>query len=446
MESLHASSTAESASTCDGDAEQLEEDLFAIRWRGRRLFYAPLRGALFSGNEPALTRARELLAGGAGGGDDASLGRHLARIARLPRVTPALEPFATRTLEHATIILTNACNFSCSYCYARAAHDGRALDPAHARRLVDHVLERAPIGGEVQLGFIGGGEPTLAWPQLVEAVEHAERGAAARKITLVVKLVTNGSAIDDARATWLRAHGVRVSVSFEVLPDAQDGQRPLRRGGGSFAVVDATLRRLCEHRVPTGVRATITAANVDRLVEMIELLAARWPAIRYARVEPALAAGEDLVALYRRFTPSFLAARRVGRRLGVAVHCAVSKNLARQRARFCRGELCLVPGGDVVSCHRVTARSDPAFARFRYGRVDDRAIALDAAAFDAIARGRSADDPRCAACFARWHCAGNCACVREALDPASNARLCAELRRLHAGLLAERAGLVGEEA
>jgi len=124
------------------------------------------------------------------------------------RVPPVSWASAPRQISMA---LTNACDLSCSYCYA----------PKHYATLkVEQLmlwLRELDEHGCLGVGF-GGGEPTLH-PDFVEICQKV-----AQETALAVTFTTHGHRVDDAMASALKGavHFVRVSMdgygpTYEVL-------------------------------------------------------------------------------------------------------------------------------------------------------------------------------------------------------------------------------------
>jgi MoaA/NifB/PqqE/SkfB family radical SAM enzyme len=114
------------------------------------------------------------------------------------RVPPALWAVAPR---HVSIALTNACDLTCSYCFA--PKNPAVLD---FERVADWLVE-LDVNGCLGIGF-GGGEPTL-YRRLVELCQYATKHTA-----LAVTLTTHAHRLDDGLVTALAGsvHFVRVSM------------------------------------------------------------------------------------------------------------------------------------------------------------------------------------------------------------------------------------------
>lgn len=153
-----------------------------------------------------------------------------------------------------SIALTNACDLSCSYCFAPKTHASLPFNPLIA------WLNELDVNGTIGVGF-GGGEPTL-YPRFAELCARISRNTC-----LAVTFTTHGHHLNQALLAQLKGnvHFVRVSV---------DGVGPTyqRLRGRSF---DALARRLTALRkiTPFGINFVVnsnTLPDIDAAVEFAQ--------------------------------------------------------------------------------------------------------------------------------------------------------------------------------
>jgi radical SAM protein with 4Fe4S-binding SPASM domain len=143
--------------------------------------------------------------------------------------------------------VTDACNFRCSYCYARAGARGKGMAAATAKRIVDRILAEMP-GSSAFIEFHGG-EALLHRPMIIETTLYGlERAREAGKF-IGFSLQTNGSLIDREFARFAARTGMKVGVSLDGPADVHDRNRIFPGGGGTFstvwnAVTDAEMHGL----------------------------------------------------------------------------------------------------------------------------------------------------------------------------------------------------------
>jgi uncharacterized protein len=215
------------------------------------------------------------------------------------------------------LVLVNACNFGCKYCFegvqgadlsreeetvqlnlksrlqlqaegplesvgvnlndsvysseVRLAHQldpaNRLMKPEAAVEYVDKAIRIAKATGVsgLMIQFFGG-EPLLNWPAIRAVLQRFGTGAE-HGITLAYTIVTNGSLITEEVASLFAEHRVGVCVSFDSI---KSKSRPLKNGKDSMPIVVEGLARLQKH----GNRVAINAAlSSDTWAEFDESLA-----------------------------------------------------------------------------------------------------------------------------------------------------------------------------
>jgi pseudo-rSAM protein/SPASM domain protein len=156
--------------------------------------------------------------------------------------------------------VTKACNLACQHCYAAAETDGAdgELTTAEGRQF---LAELADYGAPVVL--FSGGEP-LVRDDLVELV------ASAADQGLRPVLSTNGTLLTEARARELKRAGLAYAgVSVDGLPERNDR---FRGQAGAFDAAVRGIRNCKAVGLKTGLRYTVTDANVGDLPGVVDLL------------------------------------------------------------------------------------------------------------------------------------------------------------------------------
>jgi uncharacterized protein len=143
------------------------------------------------------------------------------------------------------------CNLACDYCfvYTMADQSWRDRPPAMpaevwraaARRIARHA--RAHNLPEVRI-VLHGGEPLLLGPDRLAALIADLRAALRDACAARLAVQTNGILLDEPTLWTLRANRVRVGVSMDGTPAANDRHRRHRSGRGSHASVHRALRLL----------------------------------------------------------------------------------------------------------------------------------------------------------------------------------------------------------
>ena len=306
-----------------------------------------------------------------------------------------------------TFILTEDCNYRCTYCYQPAYAPRRlALEDAVA------AFEAALASGvrSLSLTFFGG-EPFLEAETLFEALGHVRRRERETGVPAVAKVSTNGSRLDPATVDRARSLGLFVSLSFDGLPEVQDRGRPRADGGPSAKEAERALDLLLEARVPFAVYSVVTPDNVDRLSASRAHLWRRGARLLVTALDYTASWGPDSIRIlereYARLGKLYERWLRRGDRFQVEPLDARISQWTRAGAwRRCS------PG-----IRQVTVGTDgrlyPCVEHFyrRTGAIGTARTWLDAARVQERARARGGLAPECEECGIRDRCNQTCACV-----------------------------------
>lgn len=232
------------------------------------------------------------------------------------------------------LILANACNFGCTYCFEgiqgkelsvdqqvakidisrltsredikvditdsmyasreRFQHQydpkNRHMKPVDAVRYVEDALEVSRNSGApgVMVQFFGG-EPFLNW-KAIEAVLHKFGRGENHGIRIDYSTVTNGSLLTDDIAAELAKYEVGVCVSFD---SPTSPSRPLKNGDDSTPVVMQGLRLLQKYNNRVAINAALTSST--------------WEDFDNSIVDLAVEVGSREIGVIVDFDPSFYA-------------------------------------------------------------------------------------------------------------------------------------------
>lgn len=349
-----------------------------------------------------------------------------------PDPTVVSDPTAYTKLS----ILPNLkCNFSCRYCYSAKGRSTAEVDIGKVGTMLDYFIDRQRVSCNKLTIFIsGGGEPLLSWDIVKYIVSHSRQRAAAQGFELELLLMTNGSLVTADIAGFLRDNDVNVGVSFEILPDIQNGQR------GSYNAVSDAIRLLCDQKVQLSISSVITSANVDRMMEMAETAVRLFPAVRHLNFDPAMSTdlfpnAESLRRFYNTFVEGFFAAKRFCGSHHVTLDCNAVRHVSKLFPRYCQGKLCLVPNGDISICHTVSSLKEKGYYDYIYGRVEEGRVLFDKEKFSAFVNPDNYLFPECHSCIARWHCGGGCLMYRRNYDHSRFEVVCGFIRSMTAKTL-----------
>jgi uncharacterized protein len=316
-----------------------------------------------------------------------------------------------------TLFATSRCNLRCRYCYADAGKKSVDMKPEIARAAIDLIAENAGLAGlpGFAVGFHGGGEPTVAWHLVKEAVLYAEEVANLKGLDVEIFAATNGMFSRSQRA-FIAAHFSRLNISIDGPADIQNFNRPAVHGGGSFDLVRENLRFLDEQRFPYGVRATVTQKNVSRMVEMVEWFAAELK-MEAVHIEPVWQCGRCLTSSEsapsdEEFIHYFSLALNRAEELNIKLIYS-GLRLDSLLSKFCAAAgdgFNVLPEGTVTSCYEITEADDPKAVLFHFGRYDaeKQKFVFDTEKLHRLKRYSVEHFDYCGDCFCKWHCAGDC--------------------------------------
>lgn len=298
------------------------------------------------------------------------------------------------------VIVTNACNLACSYCYAWEGSYG--MTPHFAsKEIIDRTLELTKqyllrLEGKEQIDFgliLFGGEPTLSLPILEYSVAKALEVAdwlSSRSTTRyrpVITINTNGLSFSDSFIKLVSDYGkwMELIVSYDGL--WHDENRIDRRGIGSSKRVEENVRFLLNLGVELDITMVVPPAKMKLFRENIEYTTKNFgggininpsfvrgaiPSVERKAVYPGRleqAYTPELVSEWGEITKSLILDgfniywKRFRRRVfegGYVYRCPAMLY-----------EFCVTPLGDVYPCHNLTGE------KFKLGNVLDNEFRIE---------------------------------------------------------------------
>jgi uncharacterized protein len=316
--------------------------------------------------------------------------------------------------------VAQACNLSCSYCYADEGRFGAApkrMLRSVARQAIDELIAQAAPGDSVLVGFIGG-EPLLNRAVVHDSVAYANTTAAKASVQVGFSITTNGTLLQPIDCELFRANPFAVTVSVDGGQATHDRHRPRRDGKGSWQLV---MDRLADLLAKPGnaricARATVTRDDLDIAGIVRDLTSAGFTEVGVSPVrtgpDPALTvSGRD----WDRYLKGLIE----------AAHVEIAR--LRQRTPLCEWQFGNLKHA-MMEIHRGSARPLPCGAGYGYLSVDadgryatchrtvgdDRFSVGNIGALDNQARRRflaarlvDHQEP-CRRCWARYLCGGGC--------------------------------------
>lgn len=157
---------------------------------------------------------------------------------------------------------SSLCDLRCKYCFyadvanQRSVRSFGMMQPETLEKILENIRRSVGPGDRVSLVFQGG-EPTLAGLDFFRAVTAAvDRWD--NRIHVDYALQTNAMHLDDEWCRFLREYHFLVGVSYDLLPECQDGVRVDAGGGPTGQRVLKAISLLRQYGVEFNVLCTLT--------------------------------------------------------------------------------------------------------------------------------------------------------------------------------------------
>lgn len=386
----------------------IDKDIYIIpsSIEGLCLLYSPLRDISFLFAETLCTEILGYYQNGATP-KNVTIKEYISQIENTPFTLTCASPDID-TENRAVIILTQKCNLACSYCYAQHSRTQDILSFEQIKHVVDYIFSKNN-GKKKSFSFIGGGEPLVCWDVLQQTCDYIKIKSIESEIAYNIGIITNATLLTEDKIRWIAQNNIRVSVSFDILPDIQNTQRPFAfKKSHSFDAVKKAILLLNQYNVKFKTRTTITQNIIERMPEMVEFIAENFPFLRSLHLEPVTDTNVDYQVFYPKFLKYFMDAYTLGQSKEIDVENSLTHSFFHIKHHFCMGELCITPKGLITACHRHSNQKDPHYERCLYGIVDDSHVVINQNHLDKVIQHRKSYSKKCANCFAKWHCAGGC--------------------------------------
>ncbi len=314
--------------------------------------------------------------------------------------------------------LTHDCQLDCVYCYGgRKAK--RPMSWEVACRAIDMLFEQPATDPPPLLSFFGG-EPLLEFALIRQCIAYTEgkKGETGRGFRL--SITTNGLGASEVVADYLMSKEVDVTLSFDGVPEAQNGCRPYRDGRGSFAGTSEAMLRLLPRFPGMAVCAVVSPENAEHLPASIDFFLDAG--IRRIWLNPNFFApwGEREIDLWRRgyehmarrCYEEFLAGRVVH------VNFLMAKIVTHLKGQydpcdccdFGRKEIAVAPSGNIYPCQRMVGDDHS-----RLGQMGSVFDGWNATACTELEAARQITSLECLQCDLRPRCRNWCSCVNQRL-------------------------------
>lgn len=422
-----------------------DNEIFFFRDESGPIIYAPLKGFSARVNDACIEAVEHRLSGEKERTEDKAVLEYLDSFGLFDRVE-LLKRNPTLPTE-LTLFPSDGCNLGCIYCYADCKEIKHIMPLQMGKTAIDHIIKKAKEknDGSVVIKFHGNGEPFTAFDVVKELSRYAKEKAAEQEITVILTVVSNGFWNKEI-LSWVIEEIDDISVSFDGNMEVQNLQRPTLSGKESYTVVDNVLRKLSEHKKSFGIKVTVTAGSISKIVDIAEHISNAYPGCRWVQFEPVWNTGRFSGAVDKEFDHDLFAEEfiRADKLYGDRIHpvyaTADIDNLRICHCEASNDQMILTAQGLISACYEVYDRSDPRSDVFVYGRYEEKS---DSFIFNEKKRISLHDlniynRPYCKDCFCKYHCAGDCSaklCSGSGMNSFNGSERCNITRKITAYMI-----------
>jgi uncharacterized protein len=399
-------------------------DLFTIPYKKNfSILYAPKIGYLCKANNDVINLLSNLNKIDSGHLNDKQSGvlKHLEENGVL---NGSVEPDVRKARQNifiptrVTLFPTNQCNLRCIYCYASAGeHPPVTMKWNYVVAVIETIITNAKMVGDnsISIGFHGGGEPLLPWNFIKKVTSFAKQESRKNNLNLSIYSATNGL-LSEKQLEWITEQFSDLNISFDGLPHVQDYHRPLPGGQGSFKFIDRTFKFLDSKGFNYGIRSTFSDYNIDLMEESYNFIIQHYHP-KTIHFEPVFQCGrcktnDRFNINLEKFAHYFkkIDERNIDKNIRFTYSGCRVETLTDSFCGVARDGFSITPDGYITACFETTSIEDPKSEYFFYGKIDENGkININEERRDYLHHLTVENLNYCKDCFAKWHCAGDCA-------------------------------------
>jgi uncharacterized protein len=392
------------------------------------IIYLPIQGILLKANATAVNLFQKALDGDEEAQLKFGLDRQLVERLNKSLDSPFSEALKKEIFQPVmvSLFLTTDCSMRCGYCYASGGDQRMHMKKEYIEVAINEIIQNAlkKKAKRIVVNYHGGGDIATAWGLLKETTACIKEKASANNLAVTFSAGLNG-VLSDYQRKWIVDNIHSVTLSLDGDEEIQNELRPLKNGLPSFGIVDRTIKYFDTRKYNYAIRITVTSATVNKLERIISFICENY-GVKHIKAEPVYMhgranksditmPGEDT------FISNFLKARKIALRHG--------KELLYSGARFdvfttsfCKAtgaSFGVTPDGYISSCYEVLDKNNAASDIFFYGQIVKGKIIIEQDKLDNLTHFTVMNKEKCANCFAKFHCAGDCP-VKSVLSTTEN--------------------------
>lgn len=161
------------------------------------------------------------------------------------------------------LVLTQACNLKCKYCFVVQKPREMSYDIALAA--TEYIAENARKRGEVPSINYFGGEPLLKWHDIIVPLTLHIREKYGDAFSL--SMTTNGVLLDEEKLMFMSKHKIGFMVSMDGAKKTQDLNRPCATGASSADILEPRIPMFLKYNPNMTFRATVDHDNAGEYLE-----------------------------------------------------------------------------------------------------------------------------------------------------------------------------------
>ena len=173
-----------------------------------------------------------------------------------------------------TILLTQQCQFRCSYCFEGTKKDSSLDDPTEDDIMLFLESHRSTLK-KLRVTWFGG-EPLIAYSRLKSLSKRLLDFCEKNQVSYSADIVTNGFAITEERCRELidDLKVKRYIITLDGPSIQHDQRRPLRNGLPTFGKIWTNIDTLVRCGAQVNIRMTIDKENYEAIPSLLDEIAA----------------------------------------------------------------------------------------------------------------------------------------------------------------------------
>ncbi|MCX7656241.1 MAG: radical SAM protein [Treponemataceae bacterium] len=176
------------------------------------------------------------------------------------------------SLRRLTLIMTNACNFRCSYCYEDFYENGKLNNPKnqviHIDSCIKYIEKISNIYDKIESICFFGGEPLLE----LESIKNICKRIKGKGYNTRFSVITNGSIYNNKVFSLLKEYQFGITVSLDGPEEYHNFTRISKNGLGTYKIVTDNVKNMIMDGLSVSIQGTLTVNHINKNFGVIEFL------------------------------------------------------------------------------------------------------------------------------------------------------------------------------